>query len=112
MAVLPTIHKANQPIAHMLGMRVTFGKHKGKDVETILATDPHWLVWAHENVEWFRLEEPLYREAIRLDLRDRVRYSTGRNNPNYAPRYESQFDEELDGELQTLNGILDWGNDD
>jgi broad specificity phosphatase PhoE len=54
-------------------MRVTFGKYKGLLVEEILDENAGWLVWAHENVEHFRLDEDIYQEAMARDVQRRAR---------------------------------------
>lgn len=40
-----------------MNSRINFGKHKDELVSTVLRKDPRWLDWAHENVEWFELDE-------------------------------------------------------
>ena len=42
---------------------MTFGKHKGKTVAELMDEAPGWLVWAHENVEFFKLPPELIRQA-------------------------------------------------
>lgn len=36
---------------------LTFGKHKGETVGEVLQTDPKYLKWAFDNVDWFNLED-------------------------------------------------------
>lgn len=42
-----------------------FGKYKGTGltVEDVATTDPKYLVWCHENIQWFALLEEIY-EAV------------------------------------------------
>lgn len=54
-----------------------FGKYKGHTVGDVLTINPDWLLWAEENVSWFRLTDKvrniaescsdnIYREAVDL----------------------------------------------
>ena len=45
-----------------------FGKYKGTGltVEDIATTDPKYLIWAHENIAWFALEEQIYKDVCIL----------------------------------------------
>lgn len=98
MAKLPTMHKANQPIAHTKGMRITFGKHKDKFVEDVLRTDPSWLAWAHENVQWFRLEEELYRAARSARADERLERLRARRL-GYGASYRQYNDDDFGDEI-------------
>lgn len=126
MVMLPTVHKANAPIAHRGNMRITFGKHKGQDVDFVLKYDPHWLVWAHENVEWFRLDEAVYAQAKTIDnvINERMARSRAirdqigdyERRPRRRPRFYNWDDTpdpdyERDAELGDLAGISMWGTD-
>lgn len=42
---------------------LNFGKYKGKSVHYILHNDPSYLVWANDNIEWFKVSEGIYDEA-------------------------------------------------
>ncbi len=35
--------------------RMTFGKYKGKPVADVIEKDPRYALWAHRNVEFFKL---------------------------------------------------------
>lgn len=35
---------------------LTFGKYKGESIEDILETDPQYLIWLHNNSEYFELD--------------------------------------------------------
>ena len=39
-----------------------FGKYKGRTVATIADIDPSYLIWAHDNVEGFKLPMDRYEE--------------------------------------------------
>ncbi len=54
---------------------VTFGKYKGKSVHQILHMDASYLVWAHMNIEWFKLEDGIYTEAIDKAYQERMEYA-------------------------------------
>lgn len=42
---------------------LTFGKYKGESIADILATDPQYLVWLHDNSDFFELNYLLLEEA-------------------------------------------------
>ena len=35
--------------------KIPFGKHKGKTIKEIIKSDPQYLYWVCENIEWFAL---------------------------------------------------------
>lgn len=39
--------------------KFTFGKHKGKFVSDVIESDPQYVNWALNNVEWFNLDDAL-----------------------------------------------------
>lgn len=43
---------------------MTFGKYKGKKIEDVLSENPSYLVWAHDDIKWFKLEQEIYDEAV------------------------------------------------
>jgi len=46
---------------------LNFGKHKGKTVREVMNTSPGYIVWAHDNIDWFGLPNELYEDACILD---------------------------------------------
>jgi uncharacterized protein (DUF3820 family) len=46
------------------GNRLTFGKYKGMLIDDIVALDPDYLVWAHNNITWFEMEESLLEDVM------------------------------------------------
>ena len=41
-----------------LQAKINFGKkHKNKSIETALAEDPEWIVWATKNVSFFKVDD-------------------------------------------------------
>lgn len=48
-------HKKPEPISDMDHV-LTFGKYKGESIEDILETDPQYLIWLHNNSEYFELD--------------------------------------------------------
>lgn len=44
--------------------KITFGKYKGQTIGEVMDDheDYQYLVWAHENITWFELDEELYEE--------------------------------------------------
>lgn len=49
-----------------------FGRHKGKHIYELIAEDPEYLEWAHENVDRFKLSPRLMRD-VRNNISSRVR---------------------------------------
>ena len=49
---------------------VTFGKHKGLKVSTILENDPGYIVWMNDNIDDICFVEGIVREAEDSDLED------------------------------------------
>jgi hypothetical protein len=76
------------PVPWTETMPMSFGKYKGVLVGELVKADPSYLIWAHDNVKFFRLTDELYLQAQALAtvqqrarmaaLRDR--YSTERAN--------------------------------
>lgn len=44
--------------------KMGFGKYKEDSVESVLGFDPSYLVWAHDNIDWFKLEPHIYESAV------------------------------------------------
>ena len=44
--------------------RITFGKYKGLTIQEVMDEheDYQYLIWAHENIDWFELDEELEKE--------------------------------------------------
>lgn len=43
---------------------IFFGKYKGRTIELVLELDPDYLIWAHTTIEWFKLEDKIYKDAL------------------------------------------------
>lgn len=43
--------------------KITFGKYNGYTIEYVLYENPEYLVWAHENVKFFKLEPKILARA-------------------------------------------------
>jgi hypothetical protein len=39
--------------------KITFGGYEGMTIAEVLVKDPVWLVWAHENIHFFKLPPDL-----------------------------------------------------
>jgi len=46
-----------------LDSELTFGKYIGQTVHQVLHKDPSYIVWAHDTIEWFKVESAIYEEA-------------------------------------------------
>jgi hypothetical protein len=40
-----------------LNDKLTFGKYKGYTIEEVLESDPNYIEWAIDEIEWFELDE-------------------------------------------------------
>jgi uncharacterized protein (DUF3820 family) len=81
------------------GNRLTFGKYKGKLIDDIVGTDPDYLVWAHNNIVWFEMEESLLEDVMialgNKPLEDRTPQGQTRKEPprKAAHSYDPQEDD-------------------
>lgn len=41
----------------------TFGKHQGETLESVLDTDPSYIVWANDTIKWFKVTKKIYDKA-------------------------------------------------
>ena len=64
---------ANKITVYDVDSEIKFGKYKPKSptediltIEEVLEKDPGYLVWCHENIDWFALTEDLYLDACGL----------------------------------------------
>ena len=46
--------------------KFTFGKYKGKTYDYVVEHEPTYILWAHRNVEWFRLDMVDYMDLIEV----------------------------------------------
>lgn len=53
---------------------INFGKYKGKTIHQVLHSDASYLVWAHNNIKWFKLSEGVYNEAIDKAYTEKMTY--------------------------------------
>lgn len=44
-------------------MKLTFGKYKGVTVEQLVKDNPEYLLWCHDNIEWFELPDKVLFEV-------------------------------------------------
>jgi hypothetical protein len=72
MARLPTPLNTLVPTPWNLDMPMMFGKYKGQKVADVMEKDAAYLVWAHENVKFFGLQESLYQQARKLARQQRL----------------------------------------
>ena len=42
---------------YKLKTELNFGKYEGITVEKAIETDPDWVAWAADNIDWFELDE-------------------------------------------------------
>jgi broad specificity phosphatase PhoE len=55
------MQKGQRPLT--LTHKIDFGGYKGETIEDVMGKDPAWLVWAHENIEFFKLPPELIQRA-------------------------------------------------
>lgn len=76
---------------------LNFGKHRGMTVGAVLDQNPGYLVWAHENVEFFSLSETLLAQAQNgKAIRDEEWRS--QRSDRYASETGMAFDDLMFGE--------------
>lgn len=65
--------------------KLSFGKYKGKTIRDVLIENPSYIIWASENVSWFKVKPYVLEDAIELHLEieqrgERIRYRNRRTN--------------------------------
>lgn len=58
--------KMAEPMFHTKEDKLLFGKYKGMTVAEVIAENPQYLLWAHDTIEWFKLEESLHDDLVDL----------------------------------------------
>lgn len=48
----------------MNGKVMTFGKYKGRTVESVITSDPDYALWAHKKVASFKLTVPEIQDCV------------------------------------------------
>lgn len=74
--------------------KIFFGKYKGKTIQEVMDDyeDYQYLIWAHENISWFELDEELYGD-LNILLHGKSCMSKKERQAQYENR-ELNFDEE------------------
>jgi len=56
---------ADEKIKAPLGLDYifTFGKHKDEYIRDVLETDPSYIIWCADNIDWFDLDTVVYDKA-------------------------------------------------
>jgi hypothetical protein len=52
--------------------KLSFGKYKGYTIEYVLYENPEYLVWASENVKFFKLEPKVLARAVESSTDRRI----------------------------------------
>lgn len=79
--------------------KMTFGRHAGSTVAQVLKSDPKYLIWAHEKVSWFDLDEDILFQAqekvdtTREGTDERFR-RTGQRSYHHTDYDEGESDED------------------
>lgn len=53
-----------------LDEKITFGKHKGVILKTVIDRNPSYIVWCVNNIEWFKLNQEAkdyFKERLRTN---------------------------------------------
>lgn len=45
-----------------------FGKYKGFTLDLIISTDPNYIIWCVENVEWFNFDSEKYEQLCKSQV--------------------------------------------
>lgn len=51
---------------HDYETKLDFGKYKGETVRFVMKANPSYIVWASENVGWFKVKKDVLEKAIEL----------------------------------------------
>jgi hypothetical protein len=88
----------------MLGRQdvLKFGKHRGEKIQKILLSDPGYLVWAYDTIDFFFLPPGLISEARWRKQASRVPFRSWNND------YDYDYDDPMDAIARDAA----WGNDD
>lgn len=73
-----------------------FGKYAGQKLESVMGTNPQYLLWAHNNVDHFNLSPHLLEEASKAA---RTQSPPRRSAP---PRYFNHHDDDFDDDYHWL----------
>ena len=57
-----------------------FGKYNGNSIEYVLETNPLYIKWCVENIEWFVFDEELLKEALKANCRLNIIVNDSDNN--------------------------------
>lgn len=60
--------------------KLTFGKYKGKSVREVMDINPSYLIWAHDNVKFFTLNDYEYNRCIEALRRASTSRQVGRTS--------------------------------
>lgn len=66
--------------------KFTFGKHRDETLEEVLESDPSYIIWANDNVRWFKVSKKILDDAKKLYTPRRRSYYSG-----YDPDCDSWY---------------------
>lgn len=56
--------------------KFTFGKYKGSTIEYIAETNPSYIIWVSENIEWVTIDEEIVTECRKMYANSRYHTSS------------------------------------
>lgn len=58
---------------------MNFGKYKGQMLSNVMRIDPGYIIWAVDNIEWFKVDDDIYEEALARKEASTIRHSYHRS---------------------------------
>lgn len=84
--------------------KFTFGRYKGKNIDTIIQVNPKYVLWAERNVSYFSLTPEQHKDCIkalrpRLSYFDRMDYRerTYSNDYDDIDEYSADYENDMRG---------------
>ena len=87
--------------------KFTFGMYKGQSVESVIKTNPKYVLWAHSNVSFFSLTDGQVKECkkpISSDRRNSYFDRMDRIERNWADDYDEEcgFSQSFETDMRSI----------
>lgn len=97
-----TVYSIDTPI-RFGKYRIVTGAGEPKTIQDLMEVNPTYLIWCHENIEWFALEEDLYIDACLLADREpdksKLKKATQTNEQPSGGNWDDEEEEEEEEDL-------------
>lgn len=96
----PLDKEFKQVILRDYGDSFTFGKYRGRTIAEIIAKDPQYIVWAHNNVDFFKVKSGVLATAVET-VREQKQAKPAPDKPLFGrPKTPPKFlDDEADDDI-------------